>query len=161
MYKKYFDNIDYKLNNNYIDCLNFACNNGYLDYCNNNAHKAVSCGHLYCLKNACENGYKLDKSICYIASLYGYLDCLIYARENKCDWNTYECKNAVMSWSLQPGHMSCLKYIYDNEYDDDRFIEMYESYTDYLDITYLIKKGNIILYIYILVLMGIYHLINL
>jgi hypothetical protein len=39
----------------------------------------------------------------------GQLECLIYAHENGCDWDSETCSNASMK-----GHLEILKYAHDN-----------------------------------------------
>jgi hypothetical protein len=39
----------------------------------------------------------------------GYINCIIYAHENGCEWNSYTCANAA-----ENGHLECLKYAHEN-----------------------------------------------
>ena len=45
-----------------------------------------------------------DEDACkYLAAYGGYLDCLIWAREHGCDWDSETCSAAA-----QEGHLDCL-----------------------------------------------------
>jgi len=74
--------------------------------------EAVMNGHLECLKYAHEHGCEWDSETCSIAAWKGHVDCLKYAREHGCEWDKYTTLNAA-----RKGHLDCLKYAYENGCD--------------------------------------------
>ena len=83
----------------------------FLCNCNSIISNAVINGHLDCLKYAHENGCEWDSKTCYGAAQYGHLDCLKYAHENGCEWNVEICWIAAGK-----GHLDCLKYAHEKLY---------------------------------------------
>ena len=75
----------------------------------NISYHAALKGYKNCLKYAHEYGCQWDSKIfCYIMR-NGSLDCLKYARENGCEWNYMTCPYAALY-----GHLNCLKYAHEN-----------------------------------------------
>lgn len=70
---------------------------------------AAENGHLNCLKYAHENGCPWDSYTCSNAAENGHLDCLKYAHENGCPWTKFTCLLAA-----ENGHFDCLKYAHEN-----------------------------------------------
>lgn len=52
---------------------------------------------------------KIGESTCACAGKNGHLDCLIYAHENGCSWNSDTCEYAAYN-----GHLKCLTYAHEN-----------------------------------------------
>ncbi|XP_050058445.1 uncharacterized protein LOC114122853 [Aphis gossypii] len=71
--------------------------------------QAASRGHLECLKYADEMGCRWDSETCEKAAEGGHLNCLRYAHENGCPWSYKTCEKAAGS-----GHLDCLKYAHEN-----------------------------------------------
>jgi hypothetical protein len=69
---------------------------------------AAKGGHLECLVYAHENGCAWDSYTCAFAAEKGHLKCLVYAHEHGCPWDskTFERDRNF--------HMECVKYAYDN-----------------------------------------------
>jgi hypothetical protein len=66
-------------------------------------------GHLDCLKYAHENGCEFDSDTCLIATRHGYLECLKYAHENGCEWDIWTC-----AYASYCGQLDCLRYAQEN-----------------------------------------------
>jgi hypothetical protein len=66
-------------------------------------------GHIECLKYAHENGCGWDTLTCSKAAQGGHLDCMKYAHENGCEWDTETCEDAAFK-----GHLECSKYAREN-----------------------------------------------
>jgi len=49
-------------------------------------------GHLDCLIWAREHDCEWDSDTCEAAAKGGHLECLIWAREHGCDWNSDDCR---------------------------------------------------------------------
>jgi hypothetical protein len=62
-------------------------------------------GQLKCLIYAHDNRCEWDDQTCYHAAKNGHLDCLKYAHENGCEWDEDTCSDAALN-----GHLECLKY---------------------------------------------------
>ena len=52
---------------------------------------------------------KLEINWCELAATNGHLECLKYAHENGCPWNSGTCKFAA-----ENSHLECLKYAHEN-----------------------------------------------
>ena len=66
-------------------------------------------GNLDCLKYAHECGCTWNTDTTAYAAQRGSLDCLKYLHENKCDWDDGACACAAVG-----GHLECLKYLHEN-----------------------------------------------
>jgi hypothetical protein len=63
----------------------------------------VSKGYLNCLKYAHNNGCKWNSNACASAALNGHFFCLKYAHENGCSWDEYTCSYAAKNGHLEGG----------------------------------------------------------
>jgi hypothetical protein len=70
---------------------------------------AAQGGHLDCLQYAHEHGCPWDTDTCVYAAANGHLDCLRYAHEQGCPWDTETCRYAA-----QGGHLDCLRYAHEH-----------------------------------------------
>lgn len=66
-------------------------------------------GNLECLVFAHENGCSWDSSTCSAAAGNGQLECLKYAHENGCPWSARTCEDAAAN-----GQLECLMYAHEN-----------------------------------------------
>lgn len=66
-------------------------------------------GYLSCLVYARENECQWDAMACSLAAKNGHLNCLKYLHENGCDWDELTCANAAKN-----GHLEVLKYAHEN-----------------------------------------------
>ena len=84
-------------------------------YASRDAHADQTClraaerGHLECLKYAHENGCPWDSRVFTVAAFEGHLDCLRYLDKNGCPWDQNTCAGAAKG-----GHLDCLKYLHEN-----------------------------------------------
>ena len=67
---------------------------------------AVKNGHINCLKSLFIHK---DKRLCDYAAINGYLECLVYAHERGCKWDSNTCKYAYKS-----ANYKCVKYMLDH-----------------------------------------------
>jgi hypothetical protein len=81
-----------------------------------NTQDAAKKGHLECLIYAYENRWEWDESTCANAASNGHLECLIYAHEKGCPWDVETCVEAVVG-----GHIDCLQYVHDKGFIWDEF----------------------------------------
>jgi len=56
---------------------------------------------LDCLIWAREHGCDWDSDTCKYAAARGHLDCLIWAREHGCDWDPVECRHIAYVYNHQ------------------------------------------------------------
>src|SRR5947207_11089688 len=73
---------------------------------------AAQNGWLDLLMWARQNGYELTSSTCYYAALNGHSEVLKWARQNGCDWNSFVCSGAA--WN---GHLEVIKWARKNGCD--------------------------------------------
>jgi hypothetical protein len=66
-------------------------------------------GHLDCLRYAHEHGCEWNSKTCENAASGGHLDCLEYAHESDCNWDHETCSAAA-----ENGHLDCLKYAHEH-----------------------------------------------
>ncbi|ATZ80151.1 ankyrin repeat domain-containing protein [Bodo saltans virus] len=123
LFNKFIDFAIKKTRNKFTFCDSYKNENGELynfyknmslKTCFNNHDKCDGCyaainGHLECLKYAHENGCPWDSNTCLQAAGNGHLECLKYAHENGCPWNMLTCEYAA-----KYGHLECLKYLHEN-----------------------------------------------
>src|SRR5579872_5781423 len=72
-------------------------------------------GYLNILMYLRNNGCDWNSSTCSNAALNGHLEVLKWARENGCDWNSYTC-----TYAARNGHLEVLKWARGNCCDWDR-----------------------------------------
>jgi hypothetical protein len=98
---------------------------------------AASCGHLDCLMYAHENGCPWDSWTCSEAASFGHLNCLKYAHENGCELSCFVCIAAASC-----GNLDCLKYIHENGYGWDHWASCNAARFGYIDcLVYLHENG--------------------
>jgi hypothetical protein len=71
--------------------------------------KAALKGHLDCLRYAHEYGCPWDTETCQAAAVNGHLDCLRYVHKRWCPWDTETCQAAALN-----GHLDCLRYAHEH-----------------------------------------------
>ena len=64
-------------------------------------------GHLNCLQWARQNGCDWNSSTCYVAAENGHLSCLQWARQSGCDWD----RNVCLSVANNKGHSHVVEWI--------------------------------------------------
>jgi hypothetical protein len=119
--KKIYKELNYKLNITDTTTSIIALIN---NTCINDDEKCIDCkttakkGHLECLKYAHENGCEWNSDTCANAALNGQIECLKYAHENGCEWDDNTCTNAA-----ENGQIECLKYAHENgcKWNDDNY----------------------------------------
>lgn len=65
--------------------------------------------HIECLKYAHENGCDWDSTVCTYLAEHGQLDALKWAHEEGCEWDASACAAAA-----RKGHLEVLKYLHEN-----------------------------------------------
>jgi hypothetical protein len=110
--KKIYKELDYKLNIINMTASMIALIN---NTCINADAKCIDCsmaakkGHLECLKYAHENGCPWNSDTCSNAAQKGHIECLKYAHENGC-----KLRSGICSSAAENGHLECLKYVHEN-----------------------------------------------
>src|SRR5579872_3150607 len=75
--------------------------------------------------------------LCANAAFYGYLDILMYLRENKCSWDPWVCAYAALN-----GHLEVLKWLRKNGCYWSRWTCTFAAYNGHLEILkWAIKNG--------------------
>ncbi len=59
---------------------------------------AAEYGHLDCLRYAHENGCRWNSNTCMFAAENGHFDCLRYAHENGCPWDGSDVSLCSQKW---------------------------------------------------------------
>ena len=87
-----------------------------------------------CLKYAHENGCPWNTSTCSFAANNGHLECLKYAHERGCPWDVWTCAHAASN-----GQLECLKYLHEHgcPWDKDECIDAALAYGNTACLTYM------------------------
>ena len=81
-----------------------------------------------CLIYAREHGCDWNSNTCSAAARYGHLNCLIWAREHGCPWNESTCSSAA-----QGGHLNCLIWAREHECPWNEYTCTVAAYGGHLD----------------------------
>jgi hypothetical protein len=144
LYSFYGDNIPYIFaSRNWYEITEIAARYGdilYLDFCHMRGNQlnemvcaqAAFSGHLDCLRYARENRCPWDANVCLYAARNGHIDCLRYAHENGCPWHEKTAFFARINSKFE-----CLKYCIDNGYpcsdqDRDKYMRLLGPYHCFL-----------------------------
>ena len=92
-----------------LNCLTYILDENVSHEKDNICYIASSYGHLDCLIYAHEHGCPWDEKTCCIAGMNGHLDCLTYTHEHGCPWDSETCSDAASY-----GHLNCLTYAHEH-----------------------------------------------
>jgi hypothetical protein len=99
--------------------------------------EAARYGHLDCLKYAHENGCEWNSDLIAYAAKNGHLDCLRYAFENGCQTSEYTTASAA-----EGGNLDCLRYVHENGCEWDSFTSSEAAENGHLDcLRYMHENG--------------------
>ena len=124
------------------ECMKSILNMVYFDKIDPDlATKAAKCGYLDILIWARNEGFKWNSSVCSSAALNGHLNIIKYARENGCQWNVREeCELDVCSSASINGHLEVIVWARENGCSWSKDVNIFAALNGHLNVVKYFNK---------------------